>query len=79
MTTGELMDAADLPDELDHLADVIEASLERSGWRGMSPPRAARSAGCTTAQARTVLAHLAGIQRATGPWNHLRSPRKAAS
>ncbi len=74
MTGAELAAAATLPDDLDDLADVIEGTLERSGWRGMSPARAARRARCTTAQARTVLAHLAGMQRATGPWNHLRPP-----
>ena len=73
MTGAELAAAAELPDNLDYLADVIEGSLEESGWRGMSPARAARRGRCSTTEARTVLAHLAGRQRAhtAGSWRHV--------
>lgn len=72
MTTDDLATAANLDDELADLADAIEASLERSGWRGISPARAARRARCSTADARRVLAHLAGCQRAhtDRSWRH---------
>lgn len=75
MTTAELLAAARLPDDLEPLADVIEAEIERSGWRGMSPARAARHAGCTTHEAALVIAHLVGHQRAhtTGTWKHIRT------
>jgi hypothetical protein len=73
MTTAELAGAAQLPGDLDTYADVIEAEIERSGWRGLSPAQAARVAGCTTDEARTVIAHLVGHQRAytTGTWKHI--------
>ena len=73
MRTVELAAAAHLPDHLDQFADVIEAEIERSGWRGLSPAQAARLAGCTTADARTVIAHLVGQQHAytTGTWKHI--------
>lgn len=73
MTAAELAAAADLDDGLTDLADLLEAQLERSGWRGISPARAARHARCTTADARRVLAHLVGCQRAEmrGSWRHL--------
>ncbi len=81
MRTAELVAAVHLPDDLDRFADVIEAEIERSGWRGMSPARAARLAGCSTHQAALVIAHLVGQQRAqtTGTWKHIyaKTPRKA--
>lgn len=73
MTTADLAGAAALDDRLTDLADVIEGALERSGWRGMSPARVARRARCSTADARRVLAHLAGGQRAhcARSWRHI--------
>ncbi len=74
MTAADLAAAATLDDEhLETLAETIEAALERSGDRGISPARAARRAGCTTADACCVIAHLIGRQRAhTGrSWRHI--------
>jgi len=73
MNTTELAAAARLPAHLDAYADVIEAEIDRSGWRGLSPAQAARVAGCTTDEARTVIAHLIGHQHAytTGTWKHI--------
>ena len=72
MTTDDLATAATLTDTLADLADEIEGALERSGWRGSSPARVARRFRCSTADARHVLAHLAGCQRAhiDRSWRH---------
>lgn len=78
MSTADLAAAADLPDHLADLADVVEASLEDSGWRGMSPAVAARraragGARCSSADVRQVMAYLIGRQRAhaAGTWRHI--------
>lgn len=78
--TRDLAAATTVPDEVIDLADRIEAAIERSGSRGISPARAARSARCTTADARTAIAYLVGYQHAHLPgrsWRHVRSGRAA--
>ena len=73
MNTAELAAAAQLPEHLERFADLIEAEIDRSGWRGLSPAQAARAAGCTADEARLVIAHLVGQQHAytTGTWKHI--------
>lgn len=78
--TADLAAAATVPDEVADLADRIEGAIERAGHRGISPARAARSARCTTAEARTAMAYLIGRQHAHLParsWRHVSSGRAA--
>lgn len=76
--TADLAAAATVADEVADLADLIEGAIERAGRRGMSPARAARSARCTTDEARTAIAYLVGRQHAhltNRSLRHVRSGR----
>lgn len=74
----QLAAVAELDDDQDRLAAVIEAALERSGRRGLTPAAAARLAHCTTEQARPVLAWLVAHQYAhtRGPHYHAGPTRR---
>jgi len=68
----ELATVAELTDEQDRLAAVIEAVLERAGRRGLTPAAAARLTRRTTEEVRPVLSWLVAHQYAhtRGPHYH---------